>query len=96
MTDSEAIKHLENHIEYLKHNWKPNPDYKVLESVARAIKSLEKQIPKKPIVTDKFTSDGVTEIEYRCSICGTNYIELAPCQEWCSYCGNKFDWSDEE
>lgn len=58
--------------------------------------AIEMQEPKKPIIINKYTSDGVTEMEYRCSVCNTNYIELVPCEEWCPYCGNKFDWSDEE
>ena len=59
-----------------------------------AIKALEKQIPKKPVINYKNTSDDVTEIEYTCSVCGTNFVELTPCKEWCPYCGNMFDWSD--
>lgn len=48
MTESEAIKELKIHIEYLKYNWKPHPDYRVLEALNIGIDSLEKQIPKKP------------------------------------------------
>ena len=66
------------------------------EAFEIAINALEKQIPKKPIVEYKDTNDCITEIEWKCPICGTNYIELAPCGEWCNYCGQKLDWSDEE
>ena len=83
-------------IECLKSN-KPTSGYVMLrESIDMAIKALEKQIPKKPIVEYKNTNDCITEIEWKCPICGTNYIELAPCGEWCNYCGQKLDWSDEE
>ena len=83
-------------IECLKSN-KPTSGYVMLrESIDMAIKALEKQIPKKPIVEYKDTNDCITEIEWKCPICGTNYIELAPCGEWCNYCGQKLDWSDEE
>ena len=58
--------------------------------------AVEKQKAKKPIIKYKQTQDCVTEVEWKCPICGTNYVELAPCGEWCRYCGTKFDWSDEE
>lgn len=75
---------------------KASDDVKELEfDFDRAIKALEKQIPKKPIVEYKDTNDCITEIEWKCPICGTNYIELAPCGEWCNYCGQKLDWSEE-
>ena len=60
------------------------------------IEAREKQIPKKPIINHINTNEDVTEIEYTCSVCGTNFVELTPCEEWCPYCGNKIDWSDEE
>lgn len=41
MTEQKAIKHLENHLRYLKENWKPHPDYDVLESISMAISALE-------------------------------------------------------
>lgn len=58
--------------------------------------AVEKQKAKKPIIEYEQTHDCVTEIEWKCPVCGTNYVELAPCGEWCRYCGTKFDWSDEE
>ena len=66
------------------------------EAFQMAINALEKQIPKKPIINHINTNEDVTEIEYTCSACGTNYVELTPCEEFCPYCGNKIDWSDEE
>ena len=66
------------------------------EAFQIAINALEKQIPKKPIINHINTNEDVTEIEYTCSVCGTNFVELTPCEEWCPYCGNKIDWSDEE
>ena len=56
----------------------------------------EKQKAKKPIMEYEQTHDCVTEIEWKCPVCGTNYIELAPCGEWCRYCGTKLDWGKEE
>ena len=56
------------------------------------VEAREKQIPKKPIIKHINTSEEATEIEYTCFVCGTNFVELTPCKEWCPYCGNKFDW----
>lgn len=58
--------------------------------------AVEKQKAKKPIIEHENTSDCVTEVEWKCPICGTNYIELTPCGEWCRYCGTKLDWGDEK
>ena len=54
--------------------------------------AVEKQKAKKPIIEYEQTHDCITEIEWKCPVCGTNYIELEPCGEWCRYCGTKFDW----
>ena len=58
--------------------------------------AVEKQKAKKPIIKYEQTHDCLTEIEWKCPTCEENYIELAPCGEWCRYCGTKLDWSDEE
>ena len=55
--------------------------------------AMEKQKAKKPIIEYEQTHDCVTEIEWKCPTCEENYIELAPCGEWCRYCGTKLDWS---
>lgn len=47
MKEIEVKNNLYVHIEYLKHNWKPSPDYAVLESIEVAIKAIEKQIEMK-------------------------------------------------
>ena len=67
-----------------------------LKNMEMIVQALEKQIPKKPIIKHINTSEEATEIEYTCSVCGTNFVELTPCMEWCPYCGNKIYWSDEE
>ena len=43
MTESEAIKKLKQHFEYLKHAWKPHPDYETMDAIGYAIQALEKQ-----------------------------------------------------
>ena len=57
--------------------------------------AVEKQRAKKPIIKYKQTQDCVTEVEWKCPTCEANYIELAPCGEWCRYCGTKLDWGEE-
>lgn len=41
MTESEAIKEIERHIQYLKETWKPYPDYDVIEALQIALQALE-------------------------------------------------------
>mgnify|MGYP003296720423 CR=1 FL=1 len=41
MTENEAKKELERHIQYLRETWKPHPDYNVIESLQMAIQALE-------------------------------------------------------
>ena len=53
----------------------------------------EKAEPKKPIIIHEQVCDGVAEIEWECPVCGRKCIDIAPCPEWCSGCGTKFDWS---
>ena len=43
MVESEAIKKLRQHFEYLKHAWKPHPDYETMDVIGYAIQALEKQ-----------------------------------------------------
>lgn len=70
--------------------------YREIGTLEERRAAVEKQNAKKPIIEYEQTHDCVTEIEWKCPTCGTNYIELAPCGEWCCYCGTKLDWSDEE
>ena len=41
MTESEAIKEVKRHIQFLRENWKPHPDYNVIEALGEAIQALE-------------------------------------------------------
>lgn len=41
MTENEAIKKLKQHFEYLKHAWKPHPDYETMDAIGHAISALE-------------------------------------------------------
>ena len=70
--------------------------YRAIGTPEKCRAAVEKQKAKKPIIKYEQTHDCVTEIEWKCPVCGTNYVELAPCGEWCRYCGTKLDWSEEE
>ena len=112
MTEQEAIKEFEERLEIEDYRDNIPKYYEAMELAVKDMKeirqyraigtpdecreALEKQRAKKPIIKYKQTQDCVTEVEWKCPICGTNYIELAPCGEWCRYCGTKFDWSEEQ
>ena len=92
MTENEAIEEFKQRLELIEKCYRGEvEDYK--QALELGVKALEKQMPKKPIINHINTNEDVTEIEYTCSVCGTNFVELTPCEEWCSYCGNKIDWS---
>lgn len=58
------------------------------EPLRLAIKALEKQIPKKPIVSDDIT----------CSNCSATLIYCLHTSEidYCDKCGQRLDWSEED
>lgn len=99
MTENEAIKKLKQHFEYLKHAWKPHPDYETMDAIGYAISALEKQIPKKPIMKQYFEN---LEDEYLCCpTCGEILTDRIPADNktfyfHCMNCGQKFDWSDSD
>lgn len=70
--------------------------YRAIGTPKECRAAVEKQKAKKPIIEYEQTHDCVTEIEWKCPTCEANYIELAPCGEWCRYCGTKLDWSEEQ
>ena len=95
MTENEAIEVFKERLTLIKEHYAEEvKDYE--EALEIGIQALEKQIPKKPMIKHINTSEDATEIEYTCPVCGTNFVELTPCREWCPYCGNKIYWSDEE
>ena len=130
MTENKAIKKLKQHFEYLKHAWKPHPDYETMDAIGYAISALEtikklsdrnmtievlenymqfedecvkkgftfksvieareKQIAKKPI-----TYLGTNRAD--CPICLNTVRGIdKPFGDYCSKCGCRLDWSDEE
>lgn len=65
----------------------------------KSIEALKKQIPKKPEYEGDGYADGELVYDYaKCPICGHDFeygINDWGC-EYCSDCGQKLDWSDEE
>ena len=67
-----------------------HPEYSIFaEALGIAIQALEKQIPKKPVKSEKQVVRYVNT--YYCPICnlgitGTNIAK------WCYHCGQKLDW----
>lgn len=53
---------------------------------------VEKQIAKKPIYSRLYA----TTPNMNCSVCGKTFISEYPKPKYCSVCGQKLDWSDEE
>ena len=104
MTESEAIKILQRDLQIQLEN-KALPDG--IEAIQIAIQALEKQIPKKPVHDGCLDNEGVWHewngvngIPYDlCPNCNTNlccemHYDNKP--KYCSKCGFRLDWSDEE
>ncbi len=58
-----------------------------------AIKSLEKQIPKKPEKSYDGYFDGNPVYDYFCPCCHRNFEDNMP--TFCEDCGQAIDWSEE-
>ena len=98
MTAKKAIEFLRIHFEYLKERWKPHPDYNVLEAIRFAISALEKQIPKKPTHIDyeKYI-DVIDNARFlRGAYWCPNCKRVVKSGSFCSDCGQKLDWGDDE
>ena len=95
MTESESIKKLKQHFEYLKHYWKPHPDYETMDAIGYAIQALERQIPKKVNLRHIRKYDGFDDGE--CPNCGMSVSRECDGNDvFCPDCGQKLDWSDED
>ena len=90
MTRDEAI-HI---LQMMQREWKL-PEHKV-DALEMAIKSLEKQFPKKP--KNIMLKEGIMTTLYECPVCGCRRLghgfDLDKC--YCPECGQKLDWSEEE
>lgn len=104
MTESEAIK-ICNTIGFATSFSNPQriplntTKEELAEAMRIAIQSLEKQMPKKPIMKQYFEN---LEEEYLCCpTCGEILTDRIPADNktfyfHCMNCGQKFDWSDAE
>ena len=94
MTEQEAIENFqkENKIlsQYAETKFQKEVFAKKIERNNIAIKALEKQIARKPITyNDTNRAD--------CLICKATVRAIKePFGNWCSICGQKLDWSEEE
>lgn len=74
------------------------------EALQTAITALEKQVPKKipavntPCHVKAFDSDTETVYTYSCVKCPvcSKWIVANVNHKYCQYCGQAFDWSDED
>ena len=98
MTASEAIKEVRFNMS--KIGLKENSVKRVVKARDLAIKALEKQIPKKPIFNHNL-SDTLSVFHCECG----NKIKVSHdigimnnnnAPNYCSKCGCRLDWSDEE
>ena len=64
------------------------------EALFSAIKSLEKQVPKKPNQIHDVYENGHPYYEYVCDECGNVIDEYE--DDFCPNCGQAIDWEDEE
>ena len=85
MTTQEAIDTIK--IAIAEVEWEYPMDYAV--AFEEAIKALEKQIPKKPIITDFFDSGCCPNCERCISWIKNEYFDF----DNCPYCGQAIDWS---
>lgn len=87
MTESEAIKELQ--VGYL------GDTENLVQAKHIAINALEKQIPKKPPVVNRPSIFVKVPVCPNCST-SEHYQPLYGKTKYCSNCGQKLDWRDEE
>ena len=83
MTNEEALTYLRQLVA---------PSARHLEAMRLAKEALEKQIPKKPIPTMEEQDDGTKALSFKCPACN----EFLFIGDWCWYCGQRLDWSEDE
>ena len=107
MTENEAKTEIERHIQFLRVNWKPHPDYNVIEALGEAIQALEEIQALRAIGTvgefkalkEKSEPKKPTGkyTQYKCSVCGRrvrsgNGSSCRVRDNFCQGCGTKLDW----
>ena len=88
MTDEESI--IDN-LKYLISDDCTDTQHDFVEEIEVAIKALEKQIPKKPSVSEDQPVRYV--ITYKCPDCGGKFTGTV--SNYCYHCGQALDWSEE-
>ena len=64
------------------------------EELSRCIdEALEKQIPKKPIKSDR--QEIIYTLEYDCPTCGRSFTGTG-FADYCYHCGQAIDWGDDK
>lgn len=86
-----ALKWLQSESEATKDNKPTNGYYSLNEALDMALQALEKQIPKKPIKSEKQVIRYVTT--YCCPTCKLGFTGTGVAK-WCYHCGQKLDWSN--
>lgn len=107
MTESEAIARIIDHFDVHHHDNRPHP--LLDKAVGMAIKALEEVQQYRAIGTPEECQTAVEKqtakkaITYRgtnradCPACGATVRGIgAPFGNWCSKCGQRLDWEDEE
>lgn len=88
MTESEALELFKERLTLIKEHYAGEvKDYE--EALEIGIQALEKQIPKKPI-----SYDDCEQFVIRCT-CG-KCTDTRFFHGYCTWCGQKLDWSDED
>ena len=111
MTENEAINKLKQHFEYLKHAWKPHPDYETMDAIGYAISALEtiKKLSDRKITTEVL--ENYMQFEDECVKKGFTFKSVIEAREkqiakkptyegdgydYCPSCGQKLDLDRDE
>ena len=89
MTPQEAIKTFKTVVVYAPEKY----ENKYYKAIMLAIEALEKQIPKKPIKSDR--QEIRYTLEYDCPTCGRSFTGTG-FADYCYHCGQALDWSDDK
>lgn len=87
MKENEAVRVLEMHNVFLKDNWKPHPDYKVLEAIGIAIPAIKKRIARGAV--RKLNPDEGNRTYHYCPVCAELLTRVS---NYCPNCGQKPTW----
>ena len=89
MTPQEAIKTFKTVVVYAPEKY----ENKYYKAIMLAIEALEKQIPKKPIKSDR--QEIRYTLTYDCPTCGRQFTGTG-FADFCYHCGQALDWSDDK